>query len=85
MKRIAKYDKRARSGLCDCAKEVCFAVEFDEGDEAIVIDANGKVIPFKSLFRKDSCGRCKLSIEGFFERDDYMEAHMIVEQIILSI
>ena len=58
-------------------------VEFDEGDEAIVIDVNGKVIPFKSLFRKDSYGRCKLSTEGFFKRDDYMEAHVIVEEIIL--
>ena len=83
IKRVAKCDKSARSGLCNCAKEVCFAVEFVEGDGAIVIDVNGKVIPFKSLFKKDSYGRCKLSIEGFFERDDHMEAHVIVKQIIL--
>ena len=66
MKRIAKCDKSDRSGLCDCAKEVCFAVEFDEGDEAIVIDVNGKVILFKSLFMKDSYGRCMFQFFFFW-------------------
>ena len=84
MRRSSKCDKEARAGFISSDGEVCFLVNFREDNEPIVIDPNGKIIPFKSLVDVDSYGRCKLSIEGFYMHDKYMEAHMRVEQIILK-
>ena len=64
MIRISKCDKEARAGFISSDGEVCFSVNFREDDKPIVIDPNGRIVPFKSLVDVDSYGRCKLSIEG---------------------
>ena len=86
---ISGCDGDARSGLCGVNGVPCFSVKFNEFDEPIVIDTDGKVIQFVSLLNKEFFGRCKISTGGFTKLPNYFDdgldlliSDVRVEQII---
>ena len=91
MVNISGCDGDARSRLCGVNGVMCFSVKFNEFDEPIVIDTDGKDIQFESLLNKKFFGRCKISIGGFTKLPNYFDdgldlliSDVRVEQIILK-